>query len=130
MVNPCQRDLMPFGMNCSNTWKSVLAMAVDERHHTDVMHLPLATYICSAPGRYNYRTSTKKHPTLPPLPSHEWIRLQFWPENLYSNATLRYTAGIGATITKGTCGYKVCLKYVCKGICGNVQASGEYDISR
>lgn len=65
-------------------------MAVDERRHTSVMHMPIAISVCNLRDIIIERLQ-KKHSNLPPLPSLEWIRLQFWPSNPYANQALRYT---------------------------------------
>ena len=65
-------------------------MAVDERRHSDIMHFPIAISVRQLAETVTERLE-KKHSILPPIPSTEWIRLQFWPANPYSSAALRYT---------------------------------------
>ena len=59
-------------------------MAVDERRHTSVMHMPIAISVRNLRDIIVERLQ-KKHSNLPPVPSLEWIRLQFWPSSPYAN---------------------------------------------
>ena len=58
-------------------------LAVDERRHGDTLHMPYATSL-----RHLCERLRKRFPEeCPPIPSLEWIRLQFWPCNQYSFST-------------------------------------------
>lgn len=58
-------------------------MAVDERRHRDVLHLPFAISLCHLRDIIKERLKVKKNKNKKktPIPSLEWIRLQFWPGN-------------------------------------------------
>ena len=57
-------------------------LAVDERRHRDVLHMPLAILIRNLQETIASRLNEKFPDAMPPVPSHEWIRMQFWPSNL------------------------------------------------
>ena len=66
-------------------------LAVDERRHSDVLHLPIAISLCHLQELIHDRLE-KKHPvSCPPTPSLEWLRLQFWPSNQYNISALKYS---------------------------------------
>ena len=64
--------------------------AVDERRQKDVMHMPLAISVRHLQEIIVERLQGKQS-IMPAIPSTEWVRLQFWPSNPYSDAALRYT---------------------------------------
>ena len=66
-------------------------LAVDERRHGDVLHMPLAISIRQLQEVVTERLKKKSPDAVPPIPSQEWIRLQFWPTNPFSDRALRYT---------------------------------------
>ena len=65
-------------------------MAVDERQHSNIMHIPLAISVQHLRETISEHLQ-QKHSTLLPIPSLEWIRLQFWPSNPYATSALRYS---------------------------------------
>ena len=66
-------------------------LAVDERRHTDVLHMPLAISIRHIHDLISERLEKKFPGEKKPIPSLEWIRYQFWPKNPFSTSALRYT---------------------------------------
>ena len=66
-------------------------LAVDERRHGDTLHLPFATSLRHLQELISDRLRQKFPEDCPPIPSLEWIRLQFWLSNQYSARALRYT---------------------------------------
>ena len=68
-----------------------VTLAVDERRHGDIMHMPLAISIRSLQETISDRLLQKFPDSVPPVPSQEWIRLQFWPCNPYTDRAIRYT---------------------------------------
>ena len=87
-VNTCQFD--PF-------WGELQAfldeevLAVDERRHGDVLHMPFATSLRHLRELIQARLKAKFPNQCPPIPCLEWIRLQFWPANKYTLRALKYT---------------------------------------
>ena len=65
--------------------------AVDERRHSDILHMPFAVSIRHLREVMIERLDKKFPGTANPIPSEEWIRLQFWPSNPYSSSALKYT---------------------------------------
>ena len=74
------------------TYLQEINPAVDERRHGEVCHMPIAISICHLRNMILERLQ-QKHPDSTKLvvPSEEWIRLQFWPQNPYFSSALRYT---------------------------------------
>ena len=66
-------------------------LAVDERRHGDVLHMPLAISIRQLQEVITEWLKKKFPDTVLPNPSQEWIHLQFWPTNPFSDRALRYT---------------------------------------
>ena len=66
-------------------------LAVDERRHTDVLHMPLAISIRHLREIITTRLQQKSPDSTPQVPTCEWLRLQFWPSNQYTNRAIRYT---------------------------------------
>ena len=60
--------------------------AVQERRHGDCLYLPVAMSVDDLRNMVVGRL-----PEGIPIPSAEWIRLQFWPSNPYANVAVRYT---------------------------------------
>ena len=69
-----------------------ITLAVDERRHGDVLHMPFASSLCHLREIIAERLKVKYPENCPPLPSLEWVRLQFWPSNQYTTTALKYTA--------------------------------------
>ena len=66
-------------------------LAVDERRHGEALHMPLAISLRHLRELIIARLKDKFPEDLPPIPSLEWIRLQFWPANPYTETAVRYT---------------------------------------
>ena len=63
-----------------------IGTAVDERRHSQVTHLAKATSI------RDFREQVEaKCPEGTPIPSDEWLRLQFWPKTPKARTALHYT---------------------------------------
>ena len=65
-------------------------LAVDDRRHGETLHMPFATSLRHLQEVINDRLHQKFPQECPPIPSLEWIRLQFWPCNQYSAVALMY----------------------------------------
>ena len=66
-------------------------LAVDDRRHGDTLHLPFAISVRHLQELISDRLHEKYPGDCPPIPSLEWIHLQFWPSNQYTIRALRYT---------------------------------------
>ena len=66
-------------------------LAVDERRHGETLQMPFATSLRHLQEVISDWLHQKFPQQRPPIPSLEWIRLQFWPCNQYSAVTLMYT---------------------------------------
>lgn len=66
-------------------------LAVDERRHGDTLHMPFATSLRHLHELITDRLHQKFPDECPPVPSLEWLRLQFWPCKQYTAMALRYT---------------------------------------
>ena len=66
-------------------------LAVDERRHTDVLHMPLAISIRHIRDLISERLEKNFPGEKKPVPLLEWIRYQFWPKNRFSTSPLRHT---------------------------------------
>ena len=66
-------------------------LAVNERRHGDVMHVPYAMSVRHLRDMIEERLKLKHPESTPALPSLEWVRLQFWPANPHSERAIRYT---------------------------------------
>ena len=66
-------------------------LAVDDRRHGDTLHLPFAISVRHLQELISDRLREKYSGDCPPIPSLEWIRLQFWPSNQYTIHSLKYT---------------------------------------
>lgn len=64
---------------------------INECRHGSIMYLPIAISIRDLRELVTERLNKKFPDVSKPIPSDEWIRLQFWPKNPYSTAALRYT---------------------------------------
>ena len=60
--------------------------AVDDRRHGEVTHLA-----CAISVRDLVEQVTSMCPSGTPIPSQQWVRLQFWPKNPTANASLQHT---------------------------------------
>ena len=65
--------------------------AVDDWRRGEVLHMPFALSVRHLREEISSRLE-KKFPNDPkPVPSEEWIRLQFWPRSPYTLSALHYT---------------------------------------
>ncbi len=81
---------MCFGRNFQ-LYLDEVTLAVDERRHGNTMHIPLAISIRNLQKIITARLKEKSPNFWPPIPSHEWLRLQFWPSNQYTDRAVCYT---------------------------------------
>ncbi|PKB96003.1 hypothetical protein RhiirA5_435648 [Rhizophagus irregularis] len=68
--------------------------AVHERRHTTMMFMPVAISIRELRENIIERLQTKHDEetfSKIPIPSEEWIRLQFWPKTIYAKTSMQYT---------------------------------------
>ena len=73
-----------------------LAPAVDDRRHSETPHMPVSISLHHLLTLVKSRMQ-QKYPndeSKLQVPSVEWLRLQFWPNNPYSTAALRHTGRI------------------------------------
>lgn len=71
---------------CSRVLNELIGMAVDDRRHGQVVHIAQAISI-----RDFHEQVAKECPTGVPIPSQEWLRLQFWPKSTHSKQSCHYT---------------------------------------
>ena len=73
-----------------------LTLAVDDRRHSETLHMPVAISLHHLVTVVKTRLEQKysNDESKLQVPSVEWLRLQFWPSNLYSTAVLRHTGRI------------------------------------
>ena len=87
----------PRSTNFDTFWEEVSSfleessLAVDERRHTDVLHMPVAVSVRHLRDCISERLQQKYPERSISIPSSEWIRLQFWPSNPYAHSAVKYT---------------------------------------
>ncbi|GET01947.1 uncharacterized protein LOC111130598 [Rhizophagus clarus] len=64
-------------------------IAVDERHHDPIIHLARAISVKDLRNQI-----VKICPEGTPIPSVQWLRLQFWPKNSWNLSSLQYTGNL------------------------------------
>ena len=75
-----------FWEHCSRVLNDSVGIAVDDQRHSSVVHLAKAISI------RDFRDQVEKSfPVGTPIPSLEWIRLQFWPKSPQSKQSCHYT---------------------------------------
>lgn len=75
-----------FWDNCSRVLNEYVGTAVDDRRHGQVVHLAQAISV------RDFRDQVERQcPAGVPIPSLEWIRLQFWPKSSQSKQSCHYT---------------------------------------
>ena len=75
-----------FWDHCNQFLNEDVGIAVDDRHHGQVTHLARAISI------RDFTAQVKaKCPDGTPIPSEEWVRLQFWPKTRKAKASLQHT---------------------------------------
>lgn len=75
-----------FWDECGKCLEQNVRSAVDDRRHGDVTHIATAISVCDLRDQV-----AAKCPTDTPVPSVEWLRLQFWPKTLTAKAALHHT---------------------------------------
>ncbi len=75
-----------FWAECAKFLREDVGVAVDDRRHDSVTHLAKAISIRDLQEQVAARC-----PTATPIPSQEWVRLQFWPKTPRSHAAIHYT---------------------------------------
>ena len=73
------------------TYLEEATLAVDDRRHSDILHMPLTISIRHILDIVSERLEKKFPGEKKPLPSLKWIRYQFWPKNPFSTSALRHT---------------------------------------
>ena len=63
-----------------------LGVAVDDRRHGEVTHLAKAISV-----RDLHKQVSRRCPPGTPIPSEEWLRLQFWPKTKNASVSMHYT---------------------------------------
>lgn len=71
---------------CETFLREDVGVAVDDRRHTDVTHIAKAVSIRDLRDQVQ-----AKCPPGTPVPSCEWIRLQFWPKSRSDSASMQHT---------------------------------------
>lgn len=75
-----------FWDQCSLYLNETIGTAVNDRRHSEVVHLAHAISV------RDLRDEVQKHcPEGTPVPSLEWLRLQFWPKSKHMLAKTHYT---------------------------------------
>lgn len=75
-----------FWDHCAQVLEESVGTAVDDRRHGDVVHLAQAISV------RDFRDQVvQRCPEGTPVPSHEWLRLQFWPKSKQSKRSTHYT---------------------------------------
>ena len=72
-----------------STYLEEVGSAVQERRHGETMYMPVA--ISMSYLRETISSRLKQTNDDVPIPSVEWMRLQFWPRNPYATTSLRHT---------------------------------------
>ena len=75
-----------FWKECEAVLNEEIGIAVDDRRHTEVTHLASAISV-----RDLWERTKQRLPADTPIPSQEWLRLQFWPKSKHAMKTLHYT---------------------------------------
>ena len=71
---------------CAQVLEESVGTAVDDRRHSEVVHLAQAISV------RDFRDQVIRHcPGGTPIPSLEWVRLQFWPKSKQSMTSMHYT---------------------------------------
>ena len=87
-MNGKPNSTMLFGNLELHLYLDETSLAVDERRHGDVMHMPQAIL-----NLQEVIAGQLKEKYAPPVPLQDWIQLQFWPTiNVYTEQALRYTS--------------------------------------
>ena len=75
-----------FWQVCDTVLNEEIDTAVDDRRHSEVAHLASALSV-----RDLFERVSRRIPDGAPVPSQEWLRLQFWPKTKHAKASLHYT---------------------------------------
>ena len=77
---------------CQKHIASNLETAVDDRRHDKIADGDVVTHFADAFSvRDLYDQVAKKCPDGTPLPSKQWLKLQFWPRNCHNKSSVRYS---------------------------------------
>ena len=68
-----------------------MTLAVDERRHGDIMHMPFAVLIGHLLELITERLMSKHPDSTVAIPTQESVHIQFWPANAYTEQAVRYT---------------------------------------
>ena len=74
-----------------STYLEEVGSAVQERRHGETMYMPVAISVSHLRETISSRLKQKLPNDDVPIPSVEWVRLQFWPRNPYATTSLRHT---------------------------------------
>ena len=87
-------------------WEEVGPVA-QQKHHGEMMYMPVAISVSHL--REVILSCLREKSIEAPIPSVEWIRLQFWPRNLYATTGLWYTGRFDVKFAVQCC--QLCWKY-------------------
>lgn len=73
--------------------------AVDDRRHGETLHMPIAVSIRHLREVIVERLKLKFPGEEKPIPSEEWVRLQFWPKNPFCHSALRHTGRVDVKLS-------------------------------
>ena len=74
-----------------STYLEEVGSAVQERRHGETMYMPVAISVSHLRETISSRLKQKLPNDDVPIPSVEWMRLQFWPRNPYATTSLQHT---------------------------------------
>ena len=74
-----------------STFLEEINPAVDDRRHGETLHMPIAVSVRHLREVLVERLAQRFPNDDKPVPSDEWIRLQFWPKNPFGHSALRHT---------------------------------------
>ena len=109
-----RKDNGKVGSSYEDFWQELqkyldeIVTPVNERRHGNTMYLPIAISIQDLRELIRDRLEKKFPNDSKPIPSDEWIHLQFWPKNPYSSSALHYTGRFsGKIFSSGTSDAKI-----------------------
>ena len=74
-----------------STYLEEISPAIDDRRHGEVCHMPIVISVRHLRELISLRLLQMFPNASKPVPSENWIRLQFWPRNPFSASALRHT---------------------------------------
>ena len=81
-----KKSFEEFWAACEQVLNDQIGLAADERRHDTVSHVASAVSVRDLWERARSLCSEGT-----PIPSQEWLRLQFWPKNKHARVSLQYT---------------------------------------